>query len=136
MTSLPQPIAANENEAVAPALDRARDVPHGTTAVRLMSKVEVDPITGCWLWTGSKTPGGYGSIGMGSLTDGTRRLQPAHRVSYEIFVGPRRGDGGAHWSAKTQCPHGHPYDAENTRIYRGRRFCRECHRIRSRKVAA
>jgi hypothetical protein len=31
--------------------------------------------------------------------------------------------------AKTHCPQGHPYDEENTRHYRGYRYCRECHRI-------
>lgn len=30
--------------------------------------------------------------------------------------------------AKTHCPHGHPYDAQNTaRDWRGRRRCRRCH---------
>jgi len=31
---------------------------------------------------------------------------------------------------KTGCPAGHPYDVENTRIYRGRRHCRACDRAR------
>lgn len=145
-----------------PFVDRDRDVPFGNAAVRLLQKVEVNPNTGCWIFTGSLTPGGYGQIGMGSARDGTRRVRSAHRVSYEVFVGPippgyeldhlcrkracifpnhlqpvtkaeniRRGEGGAYWAAKTHCPHGHAYDAENTNVYRGRRFCRQCARDRS-----
>jgi hypothetical protein len=34
---------------------------------------------------------------------------------------------GTHLHArKTHCPQGHPYDAENTRVYRGMRYCRAC----------
>lgn len=36
----------------------------------------------CWLWTGNKTIGGYGLI-----RDGNRR-RCAHRVLYELLVGP------------------------------------------------
>jgi hypothetical protein len=32
---------------------------------------------------------------------------------------------------KTHCPAGHPYDEANTRIYDGRRWCRQCVRDRS-----
>ena len=39
---------------------------------------------------------------------------------------------GKHFQAKkTHCPHGHPYNASNTKIYRGMRYCRECGRIDS-----
>lgn len=34
--------------------------------------------------------------------------------------------------SKTHCPQGHRYDEENTRIYRGRRYCRACQRARAR----
>lgn len=42
------------------------------------------PVTesGCWLWTGSATPAGYGQIKAG------RKLQRAHRVSWELHRGP------------------------------------------------
>lgn len=43
---------------------------------------------GCWQWLGGKNRFGYGYIGVGSRTDGSRRLAKAHRVSYEAFVGP------------------------------------------------
>jgi hypothetical protein len=38
-------------------------------------------------------------------------------------------------SRKTQCPRGHPYDADNTgRTMRGRRICRTCGRERARRI--
>ena len=37
----------------------------------------------CWLWTGTKRPNGYGHINAGR-----GRYIPAHRASYEAFVGP------------------------------------------------
>lgn len=47
------------------------------------------PILGtyCLLWTGDKTRG-YGRVRIGSRTDGTRRRARAHRVCYEMMVGP------------------------------------------------
>ena len=34
---------------------------------------------------------------------------------------------GRNWQQrKTHCPQGHPYDETNTRLYRGRRYCRAC----------
>lgn len=50
---------------------------------RLMSKVVVDPISGCWVWTGSCSgPGSYGQINVGG------RMKYVHRVSYELEIGP------------------------------------------------
>ena len=41
----------------------------------------------CWLWMGfSDTRGGYGRTTV--VTDGKRRLVPAHRASWEIHFGP------------------------------------------------
>jgi len=40
--------------------------------------VQINPITTCWRWCGSKHPDGYGVIGS----------TPAHRVAYLLFVGP------------------------------------------------
>lgn len=35
--------------------------------------------------------------------------------------------GNHHHLNKTHCPSGHPYDDENTRVYRGKwRYCRKC----------
>ena len=47
-----------------------------------------EPNTGCWLWTGSIKPAGYGQIEAGGRKTGTRRNALAHRLSYEMFVGP------------------------------------------------
>jgi hypothetical protein len=49
---------------------------------RFMPKVEPEPNTGCWLWTGSATAAGYGSV----WRDG--KAQYAHRLAHEMFIGP------------------------------------------------
>jgi hypothetical protein len=43
---------------------------------------------GCWPWLGLRTLHGYGQLGIGSATDGTRTTGHAHRVAYELAVGP------------------------------------------------
>jgi hypothetical protein len=52
-----------------------------TTRERLVSKVVAGP-NGCWIWTGYRNPAGYGQIGV------DYKVKLAHRVSYELFVGP------------------------------------------------
>ena len=42
----------------------------------------------CWPWRACRTKRGYGQILVGSRTDGTRHLAYAHRVAYELTVGP------------------------------------------------
>lgn len=44
--------------------------------------------SGCWHWTGSLSRKGYGGMGIGSMLDGSRRRMLAHRLSYELNVGP------------------------------------------------
>lgn len=48
---------------------------------RLMEKVRVEP-NGCWTWTASLDTAGYGRFSAGS------RTRAAHRISYELHVGP------------------------------------------------
>jgi len=52
-----------------------------TVADRLRAKVVLTE-DGCWVFTNNLTPGGYAKVRVGG------RLQMAHRVSYETFVGP------------------------------------------------
>ena len=50
---------------------------------RFMSKIVRDPESGCWEWIGSRSTWGYGQFhktGRGTV--------PAHRYSYEHFLGP------------------------------------------------
>ncbi len=47
--------------------------------VRFLAKV--NRVDGCWLWIGAPGPGGYGQFWL----DGPKR---AHRVAYELFIGP------------------------------------------------
>lgn len=50
---------------------------------RLLSKLDMSGgPDSCWLFDGAKTSGGYGNIFMGG------KYRPAHRVAYEMFVGP------------------------------------------------
>lgn len=50
-----------------------------------------DAITKCWNWTGAKKgkskTSSYGSLVIGSRTDGTRKTISAHRYSYQIYIG-------------------------------------------------
>jgi len=124
---------------------------------RLIERREV--VGDCWIFTGARTGGGYGSIGTGGR-HGKRHY--THRLSYELHVGPipdgmqidhlcrvracfnpahleavpqavnvRRGMSGAHNAVKTHCPQGHPYSEENTyRSPKNQRFCVACRRAR------
>jgi hypothetical protein len=52
--------------------------------LRFKDKIKVDPLTGCWLWQGSKDQKGYGLFGFG----GSGRNVRAHRWLYETLRGP------------------------------------------------
>lgn len=57
---------------------------------RILAHVSVEDrgyFSPCWVWTGNLTTEGYGSIRVGSRTDGTRRMRHAHRVAYEAKYG-------------------------------------------------
>lgn len=122
---------------------------------RFQAKCEVDPLTGCWNWTASKLPSGYGRFSFG----GDDNMGLAHRWSYEYFKGPiPEGNhidhlcrnqscvNPAHLDAvtprenliravpyrwrkgnKTHCLNGHERTPENTYINKaGRPTCRTC----------
>ena len=50
---------------------------------RFLSKVEMIPIAGCWLWTGAIDVHGYGHM------SSRRGKSPykSHRIAYELFIG-------------------------------------------------
>lgn len=54
---------------------------------RIMAAIVVDE-RGCWIWQRSRQTNGYPNMRVGSTTDGTRRNEGAHRVSYREHVGP------------------------------------------------
>ena len=107
----------------------------------------------CWPWLGARAGTGYGNI----TRHGRGTSAPAHRVAYELCVGPipeglqidhlcRRPDcvNPAHLEPVTQienmrrgikgvltthCPQGHEYSEANTYIDpRNSRRCRQCKR--------
>ncbi len=49
---------------------------------RFEDKFILEPNTDCWLWIAGTSPRGYGRF----KVDG--KLEQAHRVSYELYVGP------------------------------------------------
>lgn len=133
-------------------------------AERLMAAVEIDPDTGCWLWTHlSRYRDGYGQIRF----KGTKHK--AHRLSYETFVGPipdglvldhlcrvrhcinpahlepvtqaenlRRGMAPAHITHRTGvCQRGHVITGYNAqRQVGGWTNCRECRNASKRRYFA
>lgn len=118
-------------------------------AERFWPKVDKGGPDGCWLWTASFNPYGYGQFYTGS------RLGKAHRFAYELVVGPipdgleldhlcrNRGCvNPAHLEPvthvenqrrmrKSHCFRGHAYDEANTlKLRDGKRQCRSCNRER------
>lgn len=127
---------------------------HGIPAfIRVLRRIEVTP-SGCWEWQGTKTPDGYGLVGL----ERTRVNLLTHRVVYEALVAPipdglvidhlcrnrgcvnpdhmetvtaaentRRGRNAQR--EKTHCAKGHPYWGENLHVLpNGKRQCRTCNR--------
>lgn len=124
---------------------------------RLMAKVAIDE-NGCWLWTASVRPNGYGQVAY----KGSPRQ--AHRVVYEAVRGPIPGGlpldhlcrvrhcvNPAHLepvthrenvrrganAQKTHCLRGHPLSGDNLfrNDPRGWRKCKACDRLRKGRPA-
>jgi hypothetical protein len=124
---------------------------------RFFAKVQCEPMTGCWLWTGAISGSGY-SVFKDSGID-----KSGHRFAYEYFkadvpaglvldhscdtpscVNPDhlkactqrenvlRSAGLAAINArKTHCVRGHELNEQNLRASNpGIRACKECHRLR------
>jgi hypothetical protein len=70
-----------------PRSERGRGRPARPMRERFDEKWRLDPETGCWIWTASKKvtvrAGSYGSF---TVQSGKNQL--AHRVAYELYVGP------------------------------------------------
>ena len=114
--------------------------------------------TGCWLWLGALSDG-YGTFGINGRTryahrfayeyfrdlipDGTELdhlcrvpqcVNPYHLEPVNHTTNCIRGNGGQHFSARTHCNHGHPFNETNTLIRtEGGRRCRECRRAISKR---
>lgn len=119
------------------------------THTRFWSKV--DKTDGCWLWAGAHDRYGYGQVRLAS------RLQLAHRVAFELTVGPipdgleldhlcrvRTCVNPSHLEPVTHkenlhralrlpwCKNGHDMTDAYVRPDNGRRSCRVCRRERDR----
>ena len=123
---------------------------------RIMDRVQIDPASGCWIWTGSKYPSGRGRITVAG------RRWTIYRATYTEWIGPipeglvldhfvcergeccnpehvrpatqrenvLRGDTiSSRAAAARACPAGHEYSGTNLYIRpNGKRHCRACDR--------
>lgn len=55
---------------------------------RFWAKVATGDAGSCWEWQGCRQRMGYGSVGVGSRIDGTKRTTLAHRLAWELAHGP------------------------------------------------
>lgn len=127
---------------------------------RFWAKCIPEPNSGCWLWLASVDGSGYGHLkgegGRKAPTVKAHRVayealvgpiprglhidhlcrvrtccNPAHLEPVTNRVNVLRGVSFAATNVnKAVCPSGHAYDDVNTRWYQGRRYCRECLRLR------
>lgn len=131
----------------------------GDDVARFWSKVDKTAQGGCWMWTGSTSPDGYGVLRVNratvympryswELANGPMPLgtEPDHLCRNRWCVNPDhlepvshrenilRGESPQAVNArKTHCPQGHEYTPENTKVQtRGGRLCRICQREHSR----
>lgn len=117
------------------------------------NKVEFEPNSGCWLWTGYINQDGYGRVSInkrlvmahrttfgtvphGMELDHKCRVRsccnPAHLDAVPHAENVKRGRVGKankeRAAARTHCRNGHEFTAENTRFAKdGARTCRQCH---------
>ncbi len=84
------------------------------------------------LYTGYNTdPGGIRGVrGLGKARKGHPQTEKTRNKIRKSMLGKNSDNV---FSKRDHCNQGHKYSKENTRIYRGRRICRECSRSRSTK---
>ena len=58
-----------------------------TPEERFMSRVEPEPNSGCWLWTGPSNSKGYGKTTHGFMPSGAGRIVLAHRMAWILRFG-------------------------------------------------
>lgn len=119
---------------------------------------EAIPISGCWIWTGTRDRHGYGRFFIHGVKRGAHQfsyerthggvpngleldhlcqtpccVNPSHLEAVTHAENMRRSlnCGGKVNAAKTRCIRGHEFNEENTRVRRGRRICRACQAIRN-----
>lgn len=128
---------------------------------RILRHVSMEPMSGCWIWTGYVDQNGYGSTYLGFRADNTHRTAFAHRVAYLAFRGPippeleldhrcrlrccvnpdhlepvtgkiNQKRGVNTPASRTHCPRGHEYNFMST----GLRYCRICTKESARRQRA
>lgn len=57
----------------------------------LEHKREIDPETGCWIWTGAKSSAGYGQVDLTGF-----KTQSVHRIAYMLYTGEDIGSDTIH----------------------------------------
>lgn len=125
---------------------------------RFVSKVE-GLTTGCWEWRGRTNDKGYGKFETGReqlahrvaylywigpipagleldhLCRNRRCVNPTHleAVTHAVNMSRAkcRNPRSEAFRARTHCSKGHLFDAPNTGVYRGARYCRTCNRVRA-----
>lgn len=136
----------------------ALELMRGVLTLRILSRMEPEPTSGCWLWVGAiGGRGNYAHLRVGS------KVRAAHRISYMLFRGPipagteldhicrvttcinpahlepvthrenmlrGRSNVAARNATRTTCPRGHPYDRESTNKHglAPFRYCYRCKR--------
>jgi hypothetical protein len=149
-TALTSVIPQSKNQRVSSPYTQGQAIEY-----RLWSRVIDNETTGCWRWTGSTDPNGYGAIYWqgrtwkvhrvawtlcrGAIPDGLTVdhlcrnpscVNPAHFELVPLSVNQARQINNS--SKKTHCPQGHPYDTENTQFSaQGKRLCLTCRRAQS-----
>ena len=119
---------------------------------RIREKIRVNAETGCWEWVAYRHPDGYGQVRWAGHKQQSHRVvyqllvgpileetldhlcrvrhcvNPAHLEQVSNRVNTLRGETiPALNAAKTHCPQGHQYNAENTYTDpHGQRYCRTC----------